>query len=424
MDSNKKKKDIVKFINESNQKKIKEILFSSSEELCLFSLDALISRPSLIHFTDLIDLFKENKSNVVNNKILEVLIKKIEINEINKVKSHLIDFLEHLRNNLNFYKKNDDILKNTIYLLHKFNLLGEEMINELLNHPDENILVFLISLLKRDHKTFKTILPLLKKDDNLRCEVLKKIPEDITSEYIKILMENMENGTPKIQQTIINSLSEFNQISDSLIPLLKHSLTIISIRTHSIKLLNKVNEINTSQIFIEEYYKLKKDKEKSKFDPNYFLSLIEAISNTHDISLFPLISEVFNGYFSPCFQYVLNYLINIANKLNGDNIQEILISLKLHKDLIITKDFLLQKLIKFTTKVKQESLITFLIEITSEIKNQHRQIDIINLLELLPIQKKREIIENLNLDLYSSKIKKRLELFKNELKFKKMSEYF
>lgn len=424
MDSNKKKKDIVKFINENNYKKIKENLFSSSEKLCLFSLDALISRPSLIHPTDLIDLFKQNKSNEVKSKILEVLIKKVENNEKNKVKSHLIDFLEHLRNNLNFYKKNGDILKNTIYLLHKFNLLREEMIIELLNHPDENILIFLISLLKRDHKTFEKILPLLKKDDNLRCEVLKKIPEDITSEYIKILMENMENGTPRIQQTIINSLSEFNQISDSLIPLLKHSLTIESIRPHSIKLLNKVNEINTSQIFIEEYYKLKKDKEKSKFDPNYFLSLIEAISNTHDISLFPLISEVFNGYFSPCFQYVLNYLLNIANKLNEANIQEILISLKLHKDLIITKDFLLQKLIKFTTKVKQESLITFLIEITSEIKNQHRQIDIINLLELLPIQKKREIIENLNLDLYSSKIKKRLELFKNELKFKKMSEYF
>ena len=424
MDSNKKKKDIVKFINENNYKKIKENLFSSSEKLCLFSLDALISRPSLIHPTDLIDLFKQNKSNEVNSKILEVLIKKVENNEKNKVKSHLIAFLEHLRNNLNFYKKNSDILKNTIYLLHKFNLLGEEMINELLNHPDENILIFLISLLKRDHKTFEKILPLLKKDDNLRCEVLKKIPEDITSEHIKILMENMENGTPRIQQTIINSLSEFNQISDSLIPLLKHSLTIESIRPHSIKLLNKVNEINTSQIFIEEYYKLKKDKEKSKFDPNYFLSLIEAISNTHDISLFPLISEVFNGYFSPCFQYILNYLLNIANRLNEANIQEILISLKLHKDLIITKDFLLQKLIKFTTKVKQESLITFLIEITSEIKNQHRQIDIINLLELLPIQKKREIIENLNLDLYRSKIKKRLELFKNELKFKKMSEYF
>ena len=52
------------------------------------------------------------------------------------------------------------------------------------------------------------------------------------------------------------------------------------------------------------------------------------------------------------------------------------------------------------------------------IKLQYRVIDLLN---HLPSEKQREILENINIELFKPRIQERLKLYKNNLRFKKES---
>lgn len=424
MEFNKIIKEIKRYLNEKNYEEIKLRLFSSNKQICLFCLDALKTDLSLLNLHDLISLFKQKKSFDINNKILELLIESIDKNIELKKEVYIIQFIKYLQKNLKKFRVNKELLLNSMDLLNKFELLENDLIDEMLFHSDENIRIYTISLLKRDNQTFEKLLPLIKNSEDIRCEILKKIPKEINLQSFNVLMENMVNGTPKIRHTIINSLSDLDEISDLYIPLLKYALTVDYLRSFTIKLINKVKNTDTSEIFINEFNKLNKDKNNRNFDTNYYTSLIEAISNSNNIDLFPLISNVFNGYFSPCFQYVMDYILNVANELNEDNLVEIFEFIKLHKDLIINKDFLLQKLIKFLKKIRHEDSIIFLLEISSEVRKNKLQNEIFDLLKYLSVKTQKEIFETLDINLYNFQIQNRLETYKNNLKYKKMNEFF
>ena len=424
MDFNKKIREITKSLNEKNYDEIKPSLFSSNKQICIFCLDALKTDFSLINLHDLIDLFKQKKSFEIYNIILEILIESIEENEALKKDVYIIQFIKYLKKKLKDFQKNKEITLNLMNLLNKFNLLEDDLIDELLFHPNEEIRIYTIGLLKRGNKTFKKLLPLLKKSENIRCEVLKKIPEDINPRFIDVLMYTMVNGTPRVRLTIINSLSDFDKISNLFIPMLKYALAVNYTRFYAIKLINKIVNADTSEIFITEFDKLNKNKNNRNFDTNYYISLIEAVSNSNNIDLFSLISDIFKGYFTPCFQYALDYIFNVADELNNNNFDEILRFLELHKNLIKNDEVLLDKVIKFLKKTKHYESISFLIDISADMKNIKLQYRVIDLLNHLPSEKQREILENINIELFKPRIQERLKLYKNNLRFKNMSDFF
>lgn len=424
MDFNNKIKEIVNFLNEKNYKKIKSSLFSSNNEICLFCLDALKTELSLINLHDLITLFKQKKSSDVNNKILEILIDSIEESEELKKESYVIQFIKYLKGNLKEFQENEKFTLNLINLYNKFNLLEEEQIDDILHHSNDVVKIYTIGLLERDNKIFEKLVPFLKKSEEFRCAVLEKIPENIYPEFIEVVMDIMVNGTPKVQLTIINSFEDLGEISNLFIPMLKFALTIDYIRPYAIKLINKVGNADTNEIFIAEFDKLKKNKENRNFDTNYFISLIEAIGNSNNIGLFQIISEILNGYYTPCFQYALDYLFNVADDLNNDNWNAILLFLDLHRNILINEEMLFNKIIKFLEKTKHYESIVILIDISAETKNTERQNDAIELIEQLPLEKQRELLKNIDTELFNPKIQGQFELYRNALRFKKMSEFF